>query len=96
MKHTGNQKVVTALLSESLYKGSYLPHIRLVLPYLIGITIQNRGLWRVAIGFTDFKSGLCPFGYVATGGLSFLLLLFVVLGCVANVRMQRSLPPSSK
>ena len=37
MKHTGNQKVVTALLSESLYKGSYLPHIRLVLPYLIEI-----------------------------------------------------------
>ena len=37
MKHTGNQKVVTALLSESLYKGSYLPHIQLVLAYLIEI-----------------------------------------------------------
>lgn len=35
MKHTGNQKVVTALLSESLYKGSYLPHTGLVLAYLI-------------------------------------------------------------
>ena len=66
MKRTDNQKVVTALLSESLYKGSNLPHIRLVLAYLIetiyAVTIPNRGLWRVAIGFTDFKSGYCRRG----------------------------------
>lgn len=40
----------------------YLPHTGLVLPWMIenpphAVTIQNRGLWRVAIGFTDFKSG---------------------------------------
>ena len=45
----------------------YLPHIGLVLSYLIrntvyAVTIQNRGLWRVAVGFTDFKSRYCRRG----------------------------------
>ena len=67
MKRTGNQKVVTALLSESLYKGSYLPHIRLVLAYLIrntiyAVTIPNRGLWRVAI--YRFQIGELPPGAI--------------------------------
>ena len=51
---------MTALLSESLYKGSYLPHIRLVLPYLIEIPsmpLQSKiGACDVSL-FTDFKSG---------------------------------------
>ena len=50
----------TALLSESICKGSYLSHIRLVLPYLIEIPsmpLQSKigGLRRVAVGI--LKSG---------------------------------------
>lgn len=60
MKRTSNQKVVTAAIQNRPSKVLSAPYRACTaLPdrnTVYAVIIQNRGLWRVAIGFTDFKS----------------------------------------
>ncbi len=64
MKRTGNQKVVTAAIQNRPSKALFAPYRACTALNDKIVTIQNRGLWRVAIGFTDFKSGYCRWGAI--------------------------------
>ena len=59
MKHTSNQKVVTAAIQKHSSKALFAPYPACTgIPdrnTIYAVTIQNRGLWRVAVGI--LKSG---------------------------------------
>ena len=82
MKHTSNQKVVTAAIQKHSSKALFAPYRACIaLPdknTVYAVTRENRDLWSVCIGilkgrerivihFTDFKSGNCHRGCVRPG-----------------------------